>query len=243
MKNRIIYFLVLLLFFGCKNPEISNIYYTLSKNSKFKYSVFLKTKQIMINDTDIIMLYNFTNYSDVYIYHLLFYNKNFRLKSACYLPTHNVDSIVDGVIYCCNFEKGKSIDFYIRELPNNYSICYTNSIPGTGAGRKSDKLVEKIELKNDRVTLFVKKSNNMAIGLSNYDLLDDSIFISNFNIKDTLSFKINELFLLNDENSIMTEEYYINDYDTTGFHIMRDYILVPESIFIDFYKQILATKL
>jgi len=237
MTNKIIVFIILLFLFGCKISDKTDVYVENPINSELSVDVLIKSKQIFICDTTVILLYNFTDYNNVYNYHLLFYDKNLKLKSACYSPSNSIDSIVNRFVYCENSKNNiRQSKFYRNDLPDNYKFSYNSDTFIGKSWRTCNKIANNIFIEKDSLIITVKKSNDIYLGLDNQKRLKEPVFINHFYINDTLCYKINDISFFFDEKSIMIEKKEID-------RLHRDYILVPDSIFISLYNQILTRKL
>ena len=238
LSRRVIYSIffsmTIFLSIGCNAQERKDVYKKFPIGTTLTVDILRESEQIVPNGSELILVYNISDQWDYFDPHLLFFDDSLKLYAASYFPSEKIESLNDNVIVCyLNAKRNRRRHQYRSDLPEKYRLSLTNL--GNGHGRKSDKVIEEIEIDSIGTTaiLHIKQSQNAYIGLRGKKLFADSSFLENFVLADTLIFPISKLSFRYKENTVSISEITSND------RLRWDYMLVPEkSILEDFYHDI-----
>ena len=227
-------FSLLLILLRCGILSINDIYKTVPKGSKLSQEVLRKSSQIILNESDLILNYDFALEWNRFDPHLLFYDKNLKLYAASYFPSHQVEFLennaIFGVLHLENENRKKK---YRNQLPKKYKTEFiTRQVKG--GLRISNKIVYRIELQSDKnlVKLFVKTSSNKYAGLSQ---IGNKIDEKKFEETDTLNYSLVQLNFDYKQELIFTTHMGEND------KLIRDNILLNnQSVLDNFYTDLLS---
>lgn len=228
-KGKYIILAFLLLLSACLPSRKIDIYEFIPKGSKLTKDVLMNAEQIYFNNIDLILLYNISKDPIHYDPHLLFFDKNRRLYASTYFSSQKIKSIEKNIITgFLNKHRDQRKMQYINDLPKSYTLAL---IPREGgSGRKSDKLIEGIELNfaNKIMRVFVRKSKDVYAGLR-----PDHSSNAGFNMPDTLVIPISQLCFYNKRNTISTS--FINNRN----YLMEDKMVIRDKlILVNFYNEL-----
>ena len=216
-----IFFILLIL--GCVNRK-NDVYLKYPKKSKLTKEILQSAEQVIIDKKNNIriLVINISNSWDTYDPHILFYDNTLKLISSCYFASEKIDSIKNKIIYGTLNENrvGRKI-WYRNDLPERFELLLNKR---SGCSSKlCNKVIDKILVKNEQVTLFVSIAKNVYAGLQwNQSLNRTSIFFDSFTLKDTLIYSLSQLHLdykeqivsitsINNRNEFIQEEMIIPD--------------------------------
>lgn len=221
-------------FIGCNGKAKKDVYKKFPIGTTLTIDILKGSEQIVINDSELILVYNISEQWDYFDPHLLFFDDKQKLYAACYFPSENIESINDNTIVGnLNTTRNLRSHKYRNDLPEKYSLSLVST--DDSYERKSDKIIEKIEIDSSSTNaiLYVKQSENTHIGLRDKTNFVDSGFLENFVLADTLEFPISKLSFSYNESTVSVSEAISDN------RLMRDYLLVPEkSILENFYNNI-----
>lgn len=227
-------FVVTFLSIGCNAQEKKDVYAKFRLGTPLTVDILKGSEQIVQNESELILVYNISEQWDYYDPHLLFFNDSLKLYAACYFPSERIESLSNNVIKgYLNVKRNRRKYQYRNDLPKKYDLSLINM--QSGHGRKSDKIIEKVEIDSTGITgvLYIRQSENDYIGLRGKKLFVDSSFLENFTSIDTLRIPISKLSFRYEENKVSMSEI------TSNGRLIWDYMLVQDEIILDnFYSQL-----
>lgn len=218
---------ILVMVFACSISSTNDVYLKIPLRSKLEFEKLRNAEQIYPYHSELILTYNISPNSELYNPHLLFFDSNLVLLSACYFPSEHLDKIEkDTIIGYLNKERQDRASLYRQELPINYHLKLKEEKDG-GKGQQSNVIVNKIELVNEySLKFFVIKSLDLY---ANYN---ESIIQEKYTEHDTLIYPIHVLHF-NYEKKIIARPIINNNY------VIWDELFVPNKIVLDdFYAQL-----
>jgi len=178
---------------SCGIKTENDIYIEYPINTKLNINILKKSEQIVPYNNDFILLLNIST-NEEYKPHLIFFNHDLKLYGATYFSSEKIEKIDNYIISAyLNENRINRAKRFINDLPKLYNI---NLIPdkNKGSGRIENKIIEDIKIINEKydIKICIRKSENKYTFPSdpkanNLDLISD------FPIKDTLIFQLNEL--------------------------------------------------
>jgi hypothetical protein len=243
--------LIILIFFlsivsaQCGISSRNDIYNVCSPGSLLTKELLSNSDQVIINSSDIILLYEINKrHSDYFDPHLLFFNQNLRMISGCYYASEAIDSIKNDTIYgLLNESRKDRISYHRYELPANYKLGLSDSLE-LHVGRMSDKVIDSISFNKDdlMVSLFVRRAPDPSSGLGWTPYMQNDISFEDYKQPDTLRLPIASL-LFNNYDQHISYRYLMSGTN----NIMEDEMIVKNKACLDdffskLYNYILSRK-
>ena len=220
---------------GCHAQNKKDVYQKIPLGTSLTKEILKSSNQIVPNGKELILVLNISEQWDYFDPHLLFFNDSLKLYAACYFPSDKIESVKDNTITgYLNSKRNLRRHQYKNDLPEKYRLKLLGKY--SGHGRKSDKLIKRIELDSGgkTTTIYIQKSDNPYIGVRGSKLLADSSFLENFTSTDTLQFSLSKLSIRYKENTVSVSEITPNN------GIKWDYMLVSDqSLLDDFYQDLI----
>lgn len=230
----ILYYILVFFSVGCNAQEKKDIYTEFPLGTLLTTDILQGSEQIILNESELILMYNISDQWDYFDPHLLFFNDSLKLYAASYFPSEKIESVNNNVITgYLNTKRNLRRNEYRNDMPEKYRLSLINI--QNGHGRKSDKIIERIELNlsDTTVILHIRQSENAYIGIKGKELFADSNFLENFTTTDILQFPISDINIRYEENTVSISEITTND------RLRWDYMLVPKRLILDdFYNEL-----
>lgn len=216
---------------GCKNK--CKPYEILPQNTELTIDILIKSEQIVKSDSDLILLYNFSNTWNSYEYYLLFFNSKKKLYAVEYFASNEIIRISNDTIEGILFDQTYSNKLnFSCEKPSKYQINLIKRKTILKSGRISNKIIDDIKLTdNFNAVLYIDYSENLFQGYNNMN----SLTKQNFNLKDTLILPLYSLHFDYQSGTIQTRSL-----DENGYYLL-DEMIINKELLINFYDNFLPT--
>lgn len=232
--NSSCFLLLCFIFLQCHSLPRNDVYKELPIGTILSKNILLKSEQVCKNNSDLILLVNFSSNPAMYDPYLLFYDSSLKLYSACYFASEKIESIKDDTIKAFLNESRESRKFsYRNDLPPNYYLSM-QKIEGE-SGRISNKIIDSILIdpRSLITTLYIRKAKNMYEGVNWIPNNPNSISKTSFITRDTISHPISE-FHFDFNNRIVS----YRKIDSANRLIWDEMIVLDKSILNKFYDEL-----
>ncbi|WP_343693210.1 hypothetical protein [Chitinophaga sp.] len=184
---------VLFCYCGSQLPE--QVRMKFSQGCPLTLEILKEADQIIRTDRGLILVYNFSKNEAGYDPYLLFFDKKSKLIGASYFPGEKVDSVKRGQIFARlnKYRKDNPWDSD-NGFPRGYSAKYI-LVEENGASTNCSKIIDSLCLdSNFNLTLVIREtSDGSSADYSSFTNVKDSVFNSEFSVRDTLNFPVREL--------------------------------------------------
>lgn len=226
--RNLLYIFAFILVFNCSAPD-KGIYRTYPVGKILDDSLLKEAKQIYFDNDFVVLLVGEKTADFNKDYYLLFFNKNKKLKSLCYLTNHGIESINDKNISFYNSTPYKeNVKTKVKDLPDGYSLNLIEENKLGGASRNR-KVIENITfVSQDKIKLI------FSAGEKNF-YRNVSELMSSTLEQDSLLLNINDMYRdskslytksMNELNKVVLDDHYIFK--------SREQRLIFDSLLIDY---------
>jgi len=223
---------------SCIKKYREDIYQQIPLNSKLTKETIVNSNQIFQTQGDLILLFNASKEADYYDPHLLFYNNENILYSACYYASERIDSIKKNVIHgLLNYERDKRKHRYRNDLPSKYTLNLT-SYRGVST-RFGNKIIEEIKISDSSMTAQFKvieaKNYHILTGKNLNDVNPNLLKL--FTLKNTVMYKISDLLFDSKNGTIQIRR--LNEKN----EMINEFLIVKNAQIMDSFFEDLWNKL
>jgi len=236
--------LCILIICGCINCGIrrgNDIYKKIPIGSQLSLKTLRDADQIIINKSDLILLYDISDDWNHFSPHLLFYDSTLKLYAASFFSSDKIDSLNDNIISGILFEsRATRKKLYRNDLPKAYQLNLYNSKTVTTSFNRANTIIESMELSANGkdITLSIRRSKDMFIGVGyQRSPKNDLVFFQNFTIPDTIVYSMSEIIF--DFNRSVLKRKFIE----SNQMIREEMIFVNLSTLENFYSKIFSFPL
>lgn len=232
-----LFVLIFLFLINLWRTTTTNVYKYFPKGTELSLDLLRKSTQIIMSDSDVILLMNISTRWDRAENYLLFFNSSNELYSASYLPSVRIDSVNKRLLYATSrHEENVDRITNITDLPRGYAIHLTKRL-GTAGGWECNKIIDQLSLNKGIVKMVVRKSTDLyACGGWSTDA-DTSYFFKSFEEKDTFNYFLSELSIDYKKQLLLVQQRRDGDY-----RVLDRFVIVNKSNFDSLYYPLLENN-